>query len=208
MDLSPVQRVVPYFAPPLNASDLSIRVGLATPKDTCKGMFFNGMLVAVGTLAGESARVRCLAETGERKFVDFFNYPITSFLPAAFSAAESLEGSSGGWESAFRRLGRQAVDDFLATAVGKTLLMLAGSDPRRLLSALPSAFKTCVSYGDRAVTYRSAKECTFVVKRDFMPHPYHEGVLLAVIEHIGVRQVKVEGSRTGVLDADYVISWE
>lgn len=201
-------RSEPYVPPPLSADDLTTRVALATPRDNCKGMFFNGVLQAVETLVGASAKARCLSVTGEKSFIDFFNYPIALFLPMSYCATEALQQTSGGWANAFRRLGKQATSDFLATTVGKTLLMLTGSDPRRLLSAMPSVMKTSVSYGERSVVFRGANACTFVVKRDFMPHPYHEGVLTAAVESVAARQVKVEGIRTGVLDVDYQISWE
>ena len=98
-------------------------------------------------------------------------------------------------------------DDFLATAVGKTLLMLAGSDPRRMMNSLGAGYKTAVSYGTRAVTWKTQMSCVFAMRRDFMPHPYHEGVLLQVLTAIGGKQVQVKGQRVGLLDTDYEISW-
>jgi len=188
--------------------DLTARLGQATPKDTCKGMFFNGVLQATEQLVGDDARADALSKSGEKKFVDFFNYSIARFLPMAYCSAEHLMKAEGGWEGAFRRLGRQATDDFLATAVGKTLLLLAGSDPRRLINSLPSGYKTAVSYGQRAVVWTGPTTCVLSMRRDFMPHPYHEGVLLQVIETIGVKRVSVQGKRVTLLDADYTVNWD
>ncbi|MBI3182649.1 MAG: DUF2378 family protein [Myxococcales bacterium] len=193
---------------PIDAADLRIRLSMATPADTAKGMFFNGVLSAVERLVGPEARERCRKAGGEKKYIDFFNYPIAEFLPIAFTAASLLSEKLGGYEAAFRRLGQQAVEDFLSSTVGKTLLLLAGSDPRRLLSAAAGAYRTAVSYGERSTEFLSEKRCYFKVKRDFMPHPYHEGVFLAVIESLGAKQVKVVGRRIGPLDAYYDISWE
>jgi uncharacterized protein (TIGR02265 family) len=191
----------------LDESDLAQRLALAGPKDNCKGMFFNGVLLAVEQLVSPEARKALFIKTGGKKFVDFFNYPIIDFLPLAFGSVELLLEKNGGWEGGFRRLGRQATDDFLGTAVGKTLMLLANDDPRRLMSSLPSGYKTAVSYGERQVVWTGAKSCTFKMRRDFMPHPYHEGVVEQVLSAVGATQVKVGGRRVGQLDTDYDVSW-
>ncbi|MFT3838726.1 MAG: TIGR02265 family protein [Myxococcaceae bacterium] len=191
----------------LDELDLAQRLALATPKDTCKGMFFNGVLLATERLINVDARKGLFAKAGGKKFVDFFNYPISDFLPLAFNAVELLLPKEGSWEAGFRRLGRQATDDFLATAVGKTLLLLANDDARRLMSSLPSGYKTAVSYGERQVVWSAAKTCTFKMRRDFMPHPYHEGVVEQVLQAVGANEVKVGGRRVGQLDTDYDVSW-
>lgn len=193
----------------IDTDDLAERMTLAGPPDTCKGMFLNGLFEAVRRAKGAGGvdLLRDLAHG--RKFVDFFNYPITDFLPLAWKAAELVgDGASPELlEKGVRSLGRQATDDFLATAVGKTLLLLAGSDPRRLMNSLPAGYKTAVSYGTRTLTWHSATRCTFAMRRDFMPHPYHEGVLLQVLSAVGARNVSAVGQRVGVLDTDYEVSW-
>ncbi|MFT3711465.1 MAG: DUF2378 family protein [Archangium sp.] len=194
----------------IDLDDLAARLALARPDDTCKGMFFNGLFRAVSRSGGPSAN-DVLRQVGRgQKFVDFFNYPIADFLPMAWNAAAVAGGGSDptSLERGIRSLGRQATDDFLATAVGKTLLLLAGSDPRRLMASLASGYKTAVSYGVRALEWRGATRCLFTMRRDFMPHPYHEGVLLQVLTAAGGRGVQVKGTRIGLLDTDYEVSWE
>jgi uncharacterized protein (TIGR02265 family) len=193
----------------IDGDDLAQRVALATPADTCKGMFCNGLFQAVQRARGAGGLEQLQHAAAGRKFVDFFNYPIAEFLPMAWVAAELVGGGSTplALESGIRSLGRQATDDFLGTAVGKTLLMLAGSDPRRLMNSLASGYKTAVSYGTRSVTWKTPTHCIFAMRRDFMPHPYHEGVLLQVITAIGGKNVQAVGTRVGLLDTDYEISW-
>ena len=193
----------------LDEADLADRIAQATPADTCKGMFLNGLFEAVRRSKG-TAGVELLQDLAHgKKFVDFFNYAIVDFLPLAWKAAELVGEGSGTdlLERGIRSLGRQATDDFLATAVGKTLLLLAGSEPKRLMNSLPAGYKTAVSYGSRTLTWHSATRCTFGMRRDFMPHPYHEGVLLQVLQAVGAKQPKVVGKRVGVLDTDYEVSW-
>lgn len=214
--IEPVSRprlaaVPPKGTPALrfDAEDLAQRLLQATSNDTCKGMFFNGLFMAVGATNGEEGLARLKAASPSRKFVDFFNYPISDFLPLAWLAAEVVGGGASPeqLEEGIRSIGRQATDDFLATAVGKTLLLLSGSDPRRLMNSLASGYKTAVSYGSRTVTWHGPTHCLFSMRRDFMPHAYHEGVLERVVTLVGGRDAKVVGTRVGLMDADYDVSW-
>jgi uncharacterized protein (TIGR02265 family) len=192
----------------LDEDDLALRLSLASADDCAKGMFFNGALNALATLGGPGVADQCRQASGIRKYVDFFNYPISSFLNLSFTAAKLMERELGGYSAVFHRLGAQAVTDFLSSSVGKTLLLLAGKDARRLITILPGAFKTSVTYGERSAEFSGHGQCVFTMRRDFMPHPYHEGVLKTVLEAMGVANVRVAGHRTGPLDATYQISWD
>ncbi len=194
--------------PDLTISDVAERLRLATPQDTCKGMFFNGVLSATTTLLGPAAHDLVAAMLPEKKYIDFFNYPIATFLPAAFKAARLIQGPTLEFDAAMRRLGEQAIDDFLATPVGRTLVTVSSGEAKRLLRAAPTAYKTAVSYGTRETVVLSDTACVFKVRRDFMPHHYHEGVLFAVLRAIGTKDVVVQGEKLGLLDADYHLSWK
>jgi uncharacterized protein (TIGR02265 family) len=172
-------------------------------------MFFNGLFLAVGRAQAEAGTDRLRQAARGQKFVDFFNYPILEFLPLAYYAAELVSGGAEPEQltAGIRSIGKQATDDFLGTAVGKTLLLLSGNDPRRLMNSLASGYKTAVSYGTRTVTWSGSTSCTFAMRRDFMPPPYHEGVITQVLLAVGGKDVKVEGRAMGPLDTDYEISW-
>ena len=203
---APQRRVV---APPdLSIADLGERLKVATEEDTCKGMFFNGVLSATHGLLGLEAQQQVKAMMVEKKYVDFFNYPIATFLPAAFGAAKLLQGTALDFDAAIRRLGEQAIDDFLGTPVGRTLVTVSAGEAKRLMRAAPIAYKTAVSYGARETVVLSDTACIFKVRRDFMPHPYHEGVFLAVLRALGCQDVSVRGQKLGLMDADYFISWK
>lgn len=191
---------------PLDSNDLEQRIALASSSDTCKGMFHNGLFLSAQRAQGDLGLERMKAAARGQKYVDFFNYPIAEFLPQAWAAAEIVGGKEG-LAAGIRLLGRQATDDFLSTAVGKTLLLLAGSDPKRMMNSLPAGYKTAVSYGTRTVTWKTSAHCVFSMKRDFMPHPYHEGVLLQVLTAVGGKNVQAKGHRVGLLDTDYEITW-
>ncbi|RKH54528.1 DUF2378 family protein [Corallococcus aberystwythensis] len=205
--MSEQRKEVPGLDPVLS-QDLEKRLALATPDDTARGMFFNGALNAVRNLGGDAAVEKCLAVVPEKKFVDFFNYPVAGFLKLAFTGAQLMGPQLGGFDAMLRKMGTQATTDFLSSAAGKTLLLLAGDSPKRLVTNLPTGYRAAVSYGDRSVEWTSDRAGKLLMKRDFMPPAYHEGVLHAVIEALGARGVQVKGRQTGPVDTEYALSWQ
>lgn len=192
----------------ISADDLELRLEQAVPADTCKGMFFNGLFQATERAGGASAVDDLKRAAQGQKFVDFFNYPIADFLPLALHVSALLGGGMTPLplETGVRSLGRQSSEDFLATAVGKTLMMLSG-DPRRLMISAATGYKTAVSYGTRSVVWKGPTQCVFSMRRDFMPHPYHEGLLTHMLTAVGAKAAQVKGVRLALLDTDYEISW-
>jgi uncharacterized protein (TIGR02265 family) len=189
------------------APSLDELLTLATPMDTCRGMFFNGLLEAVRVLGGEEARARCFAAAGEKKFVDFFSYPVADFMRALFTAAELLGPRLGGRDAVMRQLGRRATEDFLHSTVGRTMMALAGTDPHRLLASFPSSYRASLSYGERSVEKLGDRKARMMARRDFLPVAYNEGVLTAALEKSTARDLVVQGRRLASLDVDYDISW-
>ena len=105
------------------------RIAQATPKDTARGLFFNGIKAAVLSLGGEAAMLQCQTLLGdprfERRFIDFSSYPVSDFLRMALAASQVLAPQLGGPENTQRRLGMQAMRDFLnSMAVSYTHLTL------------------------------------------------------------------------------------
>jgi uncharacterized protein (TIGR02265 family) len=192
----------------ISTYDLPERLALAGPEDNARGVLCNGALAAVSRLLDPGAAEVCRSASGERRFIEFFSYPITSFLRLSFTAAELLRSKLGGYDAAFRTLGKQAVDDFLSTAVGRTLRSLEGKRPWRPLTAMPAAYRTVLNHGERDVELLGEGRCLMKMRRDFMPPPYHEGVLSSVLGSLGATRIQVLGKRVGALDADYEITWD
>jgi uncharacterized protein (TIGR02265 family) len=187
--------------------DLERRLELTTSADTVRGTFFLGTLEAVRALAGEEEVRRCVEAGGEPRFVEFFNYPVGTFLRVNDAAARVLAPRCGGWVEAQRHLGRRAMADMLKSAAGKALLLLSKGETRRLVGNLPSAYRAVVNFGERSVVWEGASRVRVIMRRDFMPCAYHEGVLLAALEGMKASAVEVCGSRVDVLDGEYLLSW-
>ena len=93
-------------------------------------------------------------------------------------------------------------------AAGKALLMLSKGETWRLLTNMPSAYRAAVNFGERTVTLEGPTRGRILMRRDFMPCAWHEGVLLAALEGMKARAVRVSCSRLEVLDSEYLVTWE
>jgi uncharacterized protein (TIGR02265 family) len=189
-------------------TELAQRLGLAERKDSARGMFFLGALDVVRQEAGPAAAARCLIASRERFLVPFFLYPIAGFLRLSFSAAGLLAPKLGSFDLAMKCIGARATHDFLDSAVGRQLLAHAAGEPRRLVESLPGGYRSAVSYGERHVSWTGERQACLTMIRDFMPPPYHEGVLQAVLEAIGTRGTRVHGRPLSLLNCEYVLSWD
>ncbi|MBN1208770.1 MAG: DUF2378 family protein [Myxococcaceae bacterium] len=187
---------------------LEQRLALAGPGDTCRGLFFNAVLDAVKVLAGAQVEARIREATGQRKFTDFFSYPVSDFIKMSRAALPLLGPRLGGSEAVLRWMGEQSVLTFLNTVAGKTAFMLAGGNVKRLINQLPTSYKAAVSYGQRHVVWTGERSGRLIFKRDFMPPVYHEGILTKVLERLKTQNVRVRGRATGLVDAEYEMTWE
>ncbi|KFE71948.1 DUF2378 family protein [Hyalangium minutum] len=199
--------------PPLSTiqdprKQLEQRLALAGPQDTCRGIFFNGVLDAVRALAGAEIEARCREAAGQRRFIDFFSYPVSGFIKMSLTVVELLTPRLGGSWQVLRWMGEQSTESFVNTVAGKTALALAGTNVKKLISHLPTSYKASLSYGERTVTWTGERSGVFIFKRDFMPPAYHEGVIAKAVEKATARNVQVRGRDTSALDTEYVLTWD
>ena len=198
----------------VNATDFNTishvkrNMALAAVTDTARGMFFNGAVQVVRQKAGDVVAERCRAITGERKHIDFFNYPVSTFLQLCLTTVDEVGAQLGGCEATLRWIGEQSARDFLASMAGRTMVLLAGGNLKRVLTQLPSGYGAAVSYGERRLLVTEQKQGRFVIKHDFLPHAYHEGILRGVMLEMKASGFHIQGRSTGPLDSEYDISWK
>ncbi|MBZ4333968.1 DUF2378 family protein [Corallococcus sp. AS-1-12] len=186
---------------------LTERCLAATPEDGARGMFFQGVVGVVKFLQGEEAGAKCLAASGLKELNTAELYPVTRFLEMSAEATRLLRPQLGDWEQALRYIGTQATVDFLASMFGRDLMQAAGRNPRKMLHHMIENYRVAVSYGERSVLWTGDHSARFVMRRDFMPAPYHEGVLQAALEAVGAQDVQVHGRQVSLLDTEYDVSW-
>lgn len=194
--------------PDVWARDLARRLELATPEDSVRGMFLRGMLESVRELGDEALVQRCLEACGHENFVDFFSYPTALELRIISVALEPLAVRYGSFEEGLRMLGRHAVNVFLCSHAGRMLVMVAGGNPKMLVTSAPTCYRFGASYGQHHLQWMGQTRCLWTMKREFKPYPYQEGVFMAFLEKTSARNVRVVGRKTGDLDSELDISWE
>jgi uncharacterized protein (TIGR02265 family) len=187
--------------------ELSQRLSLILPEFKVRGMILNGMLEVVRQLAGEAAMQRCLEAGGERRFTEFFQYPSGILLKMLYTGARQLSGEYGGFEGALRKMGHQGAMNFLASPVGRVLLLTIQKNPRRLMSNMPAAFRAASSM-ECAVSWKGLNHALFTMKRDFIPLAYTEGALLVVQDVTTAKGVMVSSRYVQDFDSEYVVSWD
>jgi uncharacterized protein (TIGR02265 family) len=191
---------------PTDRTDLGKRIAATTPADTSRGLNFNRLFQLVREKLGEEAARACDPE-GKGSRIDFFSYPVRDYLTIAWDAADRLEPVLGSVNAVWEELGRRTVTGFLSSVLGRTIFAMAGKDPRRVVSAGPSGYRSAVSYGERSVKWLGARHARMTFKRDFMVPAFHRCVILAGLEVCGVRNARVEAHATGLLDSEYDVSW-
>jgi len=193
-------------------TDYERRLPHAKPGDTLRGMYFNAVFNAVKAAAGEQVlsqfrqSLKDPALTG--RFIDFTSYPVRDFLKLAAAATKMIAPHVGGQENAQRHIGKQAVVDFFNSMVGKTLLLLSGDSPEKVLSRLPSGYSTSVNWGERSVTILSEHSARVSYRAGLMPPCHNEGSLMGIMQAIKAKNPQVRAYPKGILDCDCEVSWE
>jgi uncharacterized protein (TIGR02265 family) len=190
------------------ARDFALRMALVGPNDTLRGVFCNGLVRFARSLGCTETLERCLEAGGEEKFVDFFSYPATTYLRMLSAVVLPLAERQGAVEEALRVLGRQALADLQRSAAGKALSMLNTGDMRSRLEVLVSAYRVAVNFGEHSLAWTGATSARFTLRHVLMPCPFHEGTVLAILESVGSRAVKVLGRQLGPRDVEFDITWE
>ncbi|HEX8822692.1 MAG TPA: DUF2378 family protein [Archangium sp.] len=198
--------------PAYNAElDLEQRVLLATPEYTTRGILFMATLRMVRDLGADDAMVQsCLEASGEKEFVEFFNYPTSSLLRLIGAAARALSPKYGSFEEAVRQIGWMSGEVYMASAVGRSAqhMMVGAEDPMLLVRTFQSLYKVSMAYSEPTVVWMGPKRGILAVQRTFTPLPFHEGGALAMAARLGVKNVKVRARSTGPLSIELDISWE
>ncbi len=189
--------------------ELKRRLSFIKESDTSRGLLFNAVLEVVRETKGEAAVRHCLEAAGEKKFVDFFSYPLSKFVTLLYAAARLLSTETGDFDGALRQLGDHTATNFLTSASGKMMMSLVQRNPQRLFNSLRACLQVVASSTDQVSTRMTGPASGIITyKHDLLPRPHLEGGVLAVFRAANVRSVKVRSWATGPVDNEYEISWE
>lgn len=186
---------------------LEARKSEATQRDVLLGIFFESSLDHMADILGiqqmEALRPRSL-----RKVVSFFRYPVSDLLELLEQSVQG-EMSDEAFDEAIRKFGRAAVTFFFASPVGKTMAMLAGDSPQRLLSSAPSGFKAVTTFGERNYVKTGETSAVLNFKGDLMGPAWECGVIEQAIAQLSQKTPKLEVQVLNEAASDFsiAVSW-
>jgi uncharacterized protein (TIGR02265 family) len=188
--------------------ELESRLKLIPLGDNVRGYFFNCALAPLRLPGNEEALRRCVEACGLEAPTAFFKYPMSALLRLLYHVAWALKDSSGSFEEALRQLGQRTAKEFLAGSVGRTMMLVARSNPRLLAESLPIAYRTGWEHGWGTVSWTGVTQCLTSIHGNVVPYPYFEGVFLEVFQATGATNLKVRGWQVATADTRYVLSWD
>src|SRR5512145_2857312 len=191
----------------VDRSDFERRIAECRDSDTTRGLNYNRLFDMVRHHQGEESARLCDPQ-GKGSRTDFFSYPVAEYLKAAWNAADRLETRLGSVDAVWTELGRRTVQGFLSSVLGRTIFAIAGRDPRRIVSAGPSSYRSAVSYGERTVEWKGEKAARMVFRRDFMVPAFHRAVIQAALEASDAKNPRVQARALALLDSEYDLTWE
>ncbi|ATB43259.1 hypothetical protein CYFUS_008739 [Cystobacter fuscus] len=181
-----------------------------TPSHTMQGLFVRSFQAAVLALGEGDQDVleRCRQVWAQHDtYVDSFYYPSRLQLEVLDVALAPLAARHGGASRVLQLLGRRCVRDFLASFIGRALLVGAGGDAKRLLTQAPEAYRIAVSSSVHSLRWLGPNHCVWTMHRDFMPMPFQEGIIQGLFEEARILNVTVLGRQLDTLEGEYDISW-
>lgn len=191
-----------------SAEELERRLAQVHPGDTMRGFIFNGILTIVGNESDEAAVQRCIEASGDQEFMDFFLYPITSLLRLFYMAAWELSEKHGGFAQSIWYLGNRVTPEYLESALGKALRVVAGNNAHHMASAMPEAHRTATSHAKIQLTWTGLKQGLFTYRDNLIPYQYYQGALHYALASTGPKGLRLKGRQTGPQECEVAFSWE
>ncbi|MFY0564805.1 TIGR02265 family protein [Archangium lansingense] len=187
--------------------ELEQRLALSRPEDTLRGFFFTGALEVVRGLGDEVVLNRCIEVAGGSRFMAFFSYPVGTLNRLLYAAAWALSERHGGFDAAMRCLGQQVAPEYLESAAGRVLTMLAGGEPRRMLNGFPSAWRTSVRHGECSVRWTGPNSGLVLVRGSTLPSEYLVGAVRGLFESTKMADVNTTGREVSLRETEVEVSW-
>jgi uncharacterized protein (TIGR02265 family) len=186
--------------------ELRRRLSLTRPTDTTRGIFCTSVLDVVRRLGGEELAQGCLEACGERRFVELFSYPMSTWLRMTYAAAWGMSERYGGFHQAMWQMGHEGTARFLESSLGKVVKVLVHKDPARLMESLPQVYGM-LSKGRCAVRRPERGSGVLFLGHNLAPPPYTEGGIHALFESATGRKVHVSSRMGEVLSVEYTVTW-
>lgn len=188
---------------------LSARRARVRPEHVIRGIVFHAIERTVATTLGLDAvaPVKRSAQVSQPRYDSMIKYPMLDFLNFQEAAADALAPHVGGFDEAIARIGAAAVDSFFESIAGKTMALLAGRDPSRLLSAVPNGYGLLVSFGRREWKQTSPSTGIFSFHEEFLGPVHTYGTFDAALRKANQIDARFDLRASSPLDFEFHLSW-
>ena len=189
---------------------LKLREPEISAEHTVRGMFMTSTLECIRRVKGDEAMVKAAADAGFAgvSWGIMKKIPLAEFNHLRGVVAQALLPEVATIEEAISLIGGTAVDIFFESVAGRTMKLLAGKDPHRLMSAAPNGYVLAVEDGAHR-TYEKVGESaglfTFVGDRLGPCHQF--GVFSTAIKTVCGVTIDVQVGQNKLLDFEFRASW-
>jgi uncharacterized protein (TIGR02265 family) len=183
------------------------RLGKVSDAHWMRGMFFESTLEVVTRDLGSDAGTELRSKLSVLEYGQLKKFGLREFLTLQSTVAEMLARRSSFEEGVARTAGR-AVETFFESIAGRTMKLLAGRDPHRLLGAAPNAYPlTANDGGERHYTRVDDKHALFAFRNDLLGPCHQYGVFKTAISLACDMDPSIVIKQTNPFDFDFEVSW-
>ena len=125
--------------------------------------------------------------------------------PKALACLSSV--MSGSFDEAVFKIGAAAVQLFFDSVAGKTMKLLAGKEPHRLLSAVPNGYSVLVNFGEREYQKSGDHAGVFTFRHELLGAVHTAGIFDAALRAVYGVDPTIALDSSSPVDFKFRISW-
>ena len=180
------------------------------PEYSIRGMIVASIFECLRRAQGQAAADAAMSESGLtlEKMGAMRKLAFADFHDARSIIATRLAPSLGGYEAASARIGAMCLETFFESVAGKTMMLLAGKDPHRLMGAAPNGYSLAIEDGGKRHYVKTGEKTgVFTFQHDLLG-PCHEiGTFSAAIRVVCGIEIRVKVAQTALSDFVLHIDW-
>jgi|GEM_PF-2411248 len=190
------------------SEQLQLRVAQGPDDAHIRGMFLTTALEMVEQHAGVGERRQLVERLLQEEPRMMTKSQLGDFNRIRLEALPLWVAGNLDEAKALASVGQVAVDTFFESVAGRTMKLLAGSDPHRLMTAAPPAYELVVSDGGkRSYTKTSPTSGSFQFSGDWIGPCHHYGVFSASIRQTCGLEVDIDVEQTTLTDFVLHVRW-
>ena len=198
-----------FAAPIPEKQSIERRLAMVTDDLTIRGTPAEAMCRLIREVAGEDVATTVAQEAGFKSasFNMLQKYSLKQFLEFERAAADHIAGAVGGFDEAIFKIGAAAVHLFFDSVAGKTMKLLAGREPHRLLSAVPNGYSVLVNFGTRQYQKTGDHAGLFTFQHELLGPVHTAGIFDAALRAVYGVEPTIALEASTPVDFKFRISW-